>query len=170
MLRGANVVGTVFRQGGLMAALRTVCLACAFRDVEGQPTGDAPACSRCNEPLSGPVVATRSLGLHAAAARIFQRVRKPRAIACLRSQIPNITAEQFSRWATATWQLTRCFRRNKVDRLDFIVTEWSDIKQVCSFSTIAKATKEPTQGIHNIRATDTAELGIVIPPMILSHR
>ena len=87
----------------------------------------------------------------------------------------NITAEQFGEWVLPSWQHFQSVRKAKEDRDDFLVTEWADVKAMCSFEHPSVPTREPNHGIGNIRDAAGGELVVVVPPpppprLVFSHR
>ena len=153
-----------------MAAVRTTCLGCALAVAQGQQIGHEPLCSRCYGPMARQVVVTSATGHTALSVGLFGRVSKPRRLSKVRLTVKNITAEQFGVWVLPTWQHFQSLRKAKEDRDDFLVTEWADVKALCSFEHPSVPTREPSQGKGNVRAAASGELAVVVPPLVLSHR
>lgn len=115
-------------------------------------------------------IITSESGLAALSVALFKRLQKPRAVMGSRIFVNNILKEKLAKWVQPTWQLIGTTTSRREEKTDYLITEWKDVQQLCQFHQVAAPTLDPSQGLGNITATRRGELGIVIPPLRLSHR
>ena len=157
--------------GAIMAAVRTTCLRCALAAAEAQDVADDPRCSQCGTRTTFPFVLTPHTSQAAVSVALFKRLSKPRAIVVERVFVANICSEQLEHWRRPTWREFRTEERRMSNRSDYILTKWEDVQTMCNFHLVAAPLRGSfAQGFLNVRATDRGELGIIVPPLVISHR
>ena len=154
-----------------MAVARTTCLRCCLDVAEGQHIADGlEACGRCNQPITAQCIPVGNTGLASLRQTLFNRLRAPRPLSTARAMVANICWEQFQRWISPTWRHVSSKKTAKEDREVYVLLEWADVKELCHFEEVARGTMEPSQGRGNIRASAYGGLGIIVPPVVVTHR
>ena len=155
-----------------MAQERSTCLRCCMGLAQAQPVQPGvEVCTSCQRPVQAPVVIMNNSGSAAVSRALFNRLRSPRQLSWARCLVPNITREQLAAWRTDTWESVRSSSSPREDIEEYLLVEWSDVKQLCSFEVVAAGTGDPSQGVGNVRfAYRSGTMGIIAPPVLLRHR
>jgi hypothetical protein len=154
-----------------MAVARSTCLRCCL-EVAADQTVDPlrELCGRCQQPMSIPAIIVGSNGIHGLRQALFNRLQPPRALSPVRALVGNIALEQFHSWRTPSWTLVGISHTPKEDKETYLLSEWEDVKALCSFQVVAQGTRDPTQAYGNVRTSLRGSAGIICPPVLLTHR
>ena len=156
----------------VMSVARTTCLMCCLDVAQGQAVQPGlTVCQRCTQPLTTRPIVVLNSGISSLRLAMFNRLRSPRVLSLASNFVGNVCMEQLRTWMRPSWRhISSCEHSAKQDVHRWCLTEWSDIKWLCSFQEVAAGTRFPTQGLGNVRASDSATMGIICPPVVVMHR
>ena len=153
-----------------MATARSTCLSCCHAEAADRPPEPMlEVCTTCQGPLQLPYTLVSSNGAMSVSRTLFNRLRVPRQLTLARALVPNITREQFATWMSDSWELVKSTRTAKEDTEEYLLIEWEDVKRLCNFEVVARATQDPSQGRGNIRFSSRGTMGVIVPPILVKH-
>ena len=161
----------VFPTGTEMSVARSTCLRCCMAVSERQTVDPGREfCGRCMGPMSVRCILVTNTGLTALRAAMFNRLRSPRPQKGAMNSVANVTFEQLEAWMTGTWRHVRIRETAKQVVRVFCLVDWRDVAQLCQFEEVAVGTRYPTQGRGNVRLAAGNTMGVICPPVIVTHR
>lgn len=156
---------------GKMSVARSLCLGCLLDVANQQPLVEGmEQCGQCQLNIRAPAIVVWNTGELGLQQKLFNRLVRPRALSIAKAQIYNITKEQFNTWKRDSWGFIGRSRTRMYDNETWVILEWSDVKSLCSFEVFASGTREPTQGLGNMRVAANGTMGVICPPITLVHK
>ena len=154
-----------------MGEPRAQCLQCLHLEALATPVADhIQHGTECHRSVNRPCIFVSDPGVLNRSRLMFNRLRPPRAHSVVRTRPFPLAREQFMAWRTPTWRHVRSDRSLDKDSEVYLLVEWEDVKRLCSFEVVARATPNPTEGRGNARVTSRGTFGIIVPPVVLIHR
>ena len=149
-----------------LAAPAALCPRCCQVIEEGARDGDG--CETCGHPFNVPIIFVASNARMALAQKLFKRLTTPRACE-FTARCPNVCQEQFPDWIRDSWKHKSSTYTLKEDREVYTILEWEDIKALCRFEQVSLGTNFIDQGVGNARCSIRGNIGIIAPPLTLTH-
>ena len=163
-------------------AERHFCATCAVRGLQGGAL--AGLCQYCGQPEAPqPIILVRNNCHGSISGAIYRRIRLERAASFLRCTVKNLSLPQLAstmgglpqmgQEQPQAWRMTAHRQRRNAIFRDYTCVDWDAIARLCSLHVPAARRPRgdnPARGRGNLLSFPSGSLGIVAPPLKLTHK